>query len=49
MVMFNIDRNAHEILKKVKQEMRKQGIKADFSDTIRYLYQYFQQNKGAKN
>ena len=36
-VIISLDRNAYEILKNIKEELRKQGITASFSDAVRHL------------
>jgi len=35
--VISLDENAYEILQKTKEKLRRQGIKADFSDAVRFI------------
>jgi len=35
--IISLDENAYQILKNAKEKLRKQGIKADFSDAVRFI------------
>jgi len=39
MPTIRIDNNAHEILKEVRDKLKKKGINATFSDAVRWLYE----------
>jgi len=44
--LVRMDDNAVNILKHIKNEMKKQGIeKTTFSETVRYLYRKAEKNK----
>jgi len=40
MPIITIDKNALDILKKVKVIMKRKGIEGDYSDVIRFLYRW---------
>ena len=49
MPTIRIDDNAHEILKEIKNNLKKKRINATFSDAIRWLYENAKIRKEGSN
>ena len=38
--IISLDENAYQILKNAKEKLKERGIKADFSDAVRFIVQH---------